>query len=193
MSEFPFEIDLLSKENVNLLDNFCCGNAEIDRYVKEDALTSKDSGKGVTYVVIKKSNNDLVGYYTLCSSTLVYFDDNDLTGKKSAVELVIRGIPAIEIKMFAVNRKFQDVAYKIGEVEELISEIILGAVIGSIYDIAINILGARMIVLYSTPEATKFYNRNGFLPLEEYSSLFDEYIEDCTPMYMTLFNEVQKD
>jgi len=103
-------------------------------------------------------------------------------------EVIISGIPSIEIKMFAVSLSFQDVPCldEFGE-EIYVSDHILRSVINRIYEMSINILGAEMITLYSVPDANNFYEKNSFRPLGDYRSLDDEYTEDCTPMYLRLF------
>ena len=58
----PFEVSLLSDENYSLIENFSCGsNPEMDRCLKEEALVAQNSGKGVTYLVISKS--DRIRFY----------------------------------------------------------------------------------------------------------------------------------
>ena len=142
---FNFNTVFLSNETVHLLDDFKCGAGEIDRYVKEDALNDCMSGKGVTYLVIDNSSERLVAYYTLSATSLIYVEDYDITDKSNFNDIKIRGIPSIEIKMFAVNNSYQDILLHHEEHgEKLISDVILGSVIGGIYDIAIKILGAEM-------------------------------------------------
>jgi len=186
---FNFNTVFLSNETVHLLDDFKCGAGEIDRYVKEDALNDCMSGKGVTYLVIDNSSERLVAYYTLSATSLIYVEDYDITDKSNFNDIKIRGIPSIEIKMFAVNNSYQDILLHHEEHgEKLISDVILGSVIGGIYDIAIKILGAEMIVLNSVPDAVDFYIRNNFLPIDEqYRTFDDDYTNDCMPMYMILF------
>ncbi len=60
---FDFDTVLLDQETVSLLNDFSCGHQEIDRYVKEDAVSDSRLGKGVTYLVLNTANNNLVGYY----------------------------------------------------------------------------------------------------------------------------------
>ena len=184
MSDFPFESQLLNEDNVHLLENFSCGRFEIDRYIKEDAFRDNQVGNGVTYLILDRRNGKLVAYYTITSTSLLYFDNEDISNKQTIEELVIRGISSVELKMFAMSKVYQDVSY---DDKYLVSDIVLGAVIGDIYHIATSILGAKKIILNSTPEAVKFYKRNNFLLLDEYIALYDEYTEDCIPMYITLF------
>ena len=59
--------------------------------------------------------------------------------------------------------------------------------IDDIADIAQNVVGAQVAILYSVPSASTFYERNGFEPF--HSSMTqdkDPFLEDCLPMYMIL-------
>ena len=47
--------------------------------------------------------------------------------------------------------------------------------------------GANKIILYSVPDAVKFYERSGFKPFENYMLQSNErYLEGCIPMYFDL-------
>ncbi|HPD00572.1 MAG TPA: hypothetical protein PLA01_04390 [Acetivibrio sp.] len=188
-NQLPFTISLLSSEYLSLLSNFRCGNEEIDRYIKEDALNDKESGKGVTYLVLNNEKNKLIAYYTLAATSVIYSETKDITAKRNIEEVKIRGFPAIEIKMFAVSKSYQNYTYYSKEFgPKILSDMILGAVIGDIYNYATERLGIRMIILYSTEEGFKFYKRNNFEELESYIPLYSEYTKDCIPMYLRLFD-----
>lgn len=193
VSSFDFDTVLLSEENAHLLVGFKCGKYGIDKYIQENALSESTSGKGVTYLVIDNEaeieSNKLIAYYTLRATSLLYIKEPDISDKNNIDEVIISGIPSIEIKMFAVSLSFQDVPCldEFGE-EIYVSDHILRSVINRIYEMSVDTLGAEMITLYSVPDANKFYDRNYFQPLYEYRSLDDEYTKDCLPMYMRLFN-----
>jgi hypothetical protein len=185
-SNFPFKISLLSEQYLNLIEKFSSGHNEIDRYVKEDALTDQFSGKGVTYLVLTEVEDRLVAYYTLAATTLIYSINREYNNESKQIK--IGGFPAIEIKMFAVCKAYQDYVYYSEDFKgEIFSDIILGGVIGDIYRYSCEILGIQMIVLHSTDNAVKFYQRNNFKDLGEYMSLYSDYTKDCTPMYLRLF------
>lgn len=189
-NQLPFTISLLSENFSSLLSDFRCGNKEIDRYIKEDALNDMRLGKGVTYLVLNEKKDMLIAYYTLASTSIIYSDTKDIAEKNSIDEVKLRGIPAIEIKMFAVSKAYQGYVYY-DEVfsGKVLSDMILGSLIGDIYNYSINILGIQMIVLHSTTEGYGFYKRHGFEELKNYIPLYSEYTENCIPMYLRLFDK----
>lgn len=183
-SKLPFTISLLNENYLYLLDNFKCGNDEIDRYIKEDAYNNQFIGEGVTFLVLNENEDKLIAYYTLTSTSLIY---STITDNKD-YEPRISGIPAIEIKIFAVNKAYQNIIHhsdKFGD--KVLSDIILGSLIADVYKYSCEILGIQIIMLYSTDEGINFYTRNSFEKLDDYIPLYDKYTEDCTPMYLRLF------
>lgn len=94
----------------------------------------------------------------------------------------------MEIKKFAVSTNYQDTWIRNeGQGDQLISDVILWSIIGDIYEMAKNVLGIEMIMLYSVPKAIAFYERNLFSPLGEYKAFSSDYTEGCMPMYLKLF------
>lgn len=181
---FNYYTVLLDATTEHFLDSFCCGDNLFDRYVKESALKESEEGKGVTYLVIDSTREVIVAYYTLSATSLLYVLDNGSDDENNNIQ----GIPSIEIKMFAVNINYQDTLCSSGKLgDQLISDIILGSIIGDIYNITRNIVGAQMIMLYSIPKAINFYKRNNFLPLDEYKAFYSNFTEGCVPMYLKLF------
>lgn len=181
MSEqnLPLENFKLTKENKDLVKNFSCGNINIDDFIKQDSVQTQNSGEGVTYLVIDKIRDRLVGYYTLATTSLLY------SATKVKNDYRIEGDPAVEIKMFAVNEFYQ--GYNPRWSDNIMADIMLGIVIAEAYKYALNHIGFKFIVLDSTDEAISFYQRNGFNEMDKYISLYSEFTEGCTPMYMRLF------
>lgn len=184
-----FDTVNLTNDNYNLVGTFNCGNSELDRFLQEDALKNNDNGSGVTYLVINKDFGSIIAYYTLGNSSLLYFDNNNISKIQKADELKIRGLSALELKMFAVSNKYQDTLYHNDDgSEHLVSDIILGAVIGTAYEYSMKITGFKVLFLNSVPEAIHFYNRNSFVEIDKYISLYTEYCEGCKPMFLPLFD-----
>lgn len=184
---FTYYSVILSDINKHLLNNFCCGIDAIDQYVKDVAINDNKEGKGVTYLVVDSTRDVVVAYYTLSSTSLLCMVDNDSDNGHND-NITIEGISAVEIKLFAVNNSYQDtLCHDASLGNKLISDIILGSIIGDIYNITLNILGAEVIMLYSIPSAVDFYERNQFLPLDEYKAFHSDFTEDCVPMYLRLF------
>lgn len=188
ITDYEFDTILLKDADVSLFKNFKCGHEEIERYIKEDALNDNSAGKGVTFLIVNKKSRRLVAYYTLASSALLYFKDEDILNKTGIDNVKISGISSIEIKMFAVSTSYQDVKCDDGNGHEIpVSAFILGSLIGEIYNISLYTTGIETIILNATPDAVDFYIKNSFVPLDKYYSLHDSYTEGCTPMYLELF------
>lgn len=184
-SSFNKQTVRLSGQTVHLLDNFDCGHDEINRYVKEDALNNMTNGNGVTYLVIDSGENKLIAYYTLAATSILNYQ-KDVSGKDDINEVKIYGYSAIEIKMFAVSKVYQDFWTNDGIV---LSDIILGELIGDIYTMSYSLLGIKVIFLNAINEdnVINFYERNTFEKLSEYMPLYNEYNEGCVPMYLPLY------
>lgn len=98
------------------------GYESFNDFVTEEAVNYKEEGNGVTYVVwnvlYDKDNieikRDIVSYYTLAATAIPYEDrirrdKEEAKEKGGEFDIEICGISAIEIKMFAVSEKYQDV------------------------------------------------------------------------------------
>lgn len=189
-SVFDLRLDTvtLSDENSHWLHNFKCGHSELERYVTESALEDNCVGKGVTYLVIDLKEKKLVAYYTLATTVLLYIEEHNILNKDNLDEIRVGGIPSIEIRMFAVSTTYQDYICSNAEGKSIVlSDFILGSLIGELYNVALGTVGFETILLHSTPEAVPFYERNSFVHLDKYRSLYDEYLEGCKPMYLELF------
>lgn len=72
--------------------------------------------------------------------------------------------------------------------EGYFSDDILGSVISEIYDFTAEHSGASHVLLYSTPSAVHFYERNRFEYME--NELFlkrsNLYLDGCVPMLLAL-------
>lgn len=172
--DIPIEVDLFSSKFTHLLDFFDCGNDTINNYLKK-AEAICNEGQGVTRVVIDAGQNKIIGFYTLACSSLLYgFNDE------------IRGLPAVEIRMFAVDRNYQDLPYTEDD-NIVVSDFILDNVIKDINDMSTETIGAAFIVLYAVPSSVEFYKRSGFKELKDFMKpMRDSFTEGCIPMYFKL-------
>lgn len=155
--------------------SFSCGQSEIDRYFREDLLTDDDA---VSYCFWADSNKqDLVGIASLsCSGIIIKSHDHfNIT-------------PAIEVKIFAVDEKYQHQPFPDDDSgERNWSDYCLDYLIAEIYDITKKVCGARHIVLYSVPGAESFYRRNNFENFVGYMEMpSNSYIDGCIPMFLNL-------
>lgn len=137
--------------NQHILDSFSCGNEELDRFFKRNALVNDQNGYGKTYVLIDEK--DVLGFFTLCSSSIKY----DEYPNKENEKIPKYPIPCIKIARLAVNKKYQHQGYG----RELIKQAFLR--VSSVS----NTIGVRLIVVDAKESAISFYKKYGFLPLED--------------------------
>lgn len=114
---------------------------------------------------------EVVSFYTLAATSIPYEDrircdeeDARRTGQEFDIEIC--GISAIEIKMFAVDKKYQDVFFEYEDEDLPISAWIMRSIIDASYCLMNEVLGFKALFLHSLPEAEDFYKVNGFNPVE---------------------------
>lgn len=174
--DIEFDIHRLTTERLEYTKNFKCGNEEIDKYLKVKALEDMEFGNSVTKIIVNKQNNDIIGYYSICCTSIImenyrhrYF------------------CPAIEIKMFALDECYQGIIFSDEDKDDMFSDHIFCEVIRKTVEITELYVGAKAIMLYSVPKAINFYKRNWFETFEDYMLKDDNlYIKGCIPMYLEL-------
>lgn len=154
--------------------SFNCGNEFIDKYYQENKIFSDNDA--VTYCFWSdEGKQDLVGIASLSCSGIII---------KSHEQFNIT--PAIEIKIFAVDERFQHVKFPDDDTTENWSDY-CAFYLMEIIDNICSYCGASHIVLYSVPAAVKFYTRHHF---HKFESLMAQpsnlYIDECIPMFMNL-------
>jgi len=118
---------------------------------------------------LNAETDDVVAYFSLLSSALLHGDPVNLNA-----------IPAIELKMFALDKHYHG--------SDLSSEL-LDAIIVTIQHYSNKYIGADVVILYSVPveRVISLYKSKGFIELGESLTAFkDELTEGCVPMYMVL-------
>lgn len=201
ISEFNPDVEVYNQKRQDLLLCFDAGQDCItfNSFIKRDAGDTALAGDGATQLVWnifynendEEVNRELVGYYTLAATSIPYIDrirkepdemkdDNDIYDEKTC------GISAVEIKMFAIDKKYQDLFYDYqGEVLP-ISAWILRKIIDSVEQMITESIGVKAIFLHAVPEAEEFYLKNEFTYLKENMNPLGSIDDDLTPMYMTL-------
>lgn len=186
ISEFSPEVDVYSTNH--RFDKFDSGEYAFNEYINQDAEVDKSNGDGVTYVIYEQVENvsKLVAYYAISSSTVHFtdrydFEDDEIPEDEKRERY--SPISAFSINMFAVNKEYQDCIYE----GSLISDLILKDIILNLYQMSISVIGAKIIILCSVPEAVDFYERNGFKELTKDYTLFDKLnIQENKPMYLVM-------
>lgn len=190
--------ELYNEEHKALSLNFDVGNIEdkevFNDFIQKDALKSTSNGDGVTYIItntIREGNNeivDIVGYY--CISTFALYLEDDFDYHEDSIpeddkRMHYTPRSAFLINMFAINEKYQDTIYN----GKLISDMIMEDIVGHLYDLSVNVVGGKFIILCSVPNAISFYKRNNFTEFDNDMTIFDKYIEGTTPMYIKMHKD----
>ncbi|MBO5386697.1 MAG: hypothetical protein J6A59_00945 [Lachnospiraceae bacterium] len=183
------------------LNKFNAGkeNLTFTDFISKDAEEYRDDGNGASYVVWnvyfdedgEESYREVVAYYTLAATAIPYedrirLDGEDLIEGGPLYDSQICGIPALEIKMFALDEKYQDLFYEYEGEDLPISAWIMRNIISYANYLMHNIIGFKAIFLHSVPEAEEFYKSNGFNPIEIYMQPLQCIDSEFTAMYLTL-------
>lgn len=174
-NDITIKIIKYTENEKTIAQDFNCGNDVISNYLKEKA---HDDPQAVTFIAVDNSNDSIIGYYSLSCSGLAV--DHGYSGK-------ITIYPAVEIKMFAVDGKYQHFPNSVDPEDGNLSDTVFSGVISHIYNFTDEQCGADNIVLYSVPEALNFYKRNGFSEFKNFMHPSESWFTDgCIPMFMTL-------
>ena len=175
------------------------GYENFHEFVLKEAIEYKESGDGVTYVVWNKicdengneMKREMVAFYTLAATAIPY-EDRIRLEKEEAEQLgkefdsQICGIPALEIKMFAVDEKYQDIFYAYEDEDLPIAAWIMRSIIDYANSLIDNVMGFKAVFLHSLPDAEKFYMANEFNPVEINMQPLRGLDSAFTAMYLTL-------
>ena len=123
----------------------------------------------VIHYVLDAETDELAAYFSLVASALPYVVDG-----------MMGGIPAVELKMFAIDKKYQGLG---------VSTLVFDEVIEAIEHITSEYIGAEYILLYSVPieHVIGLYIKNGFQKAAGTFKAFEsEFTRGCIPMYKEL-------
>jgi hypothetical protein len=205
-----FNPEVYKYKNFNRRDLLCKFNAGDEEYsfnefIKNESEDYTESGEGATYVVCNTEFDeesgkwiicDVVGYYTLAATSIPYedrihecYDEGNLIYNElgeSIFNSKICGISSIELKMFAVDRKYQDLFYQSDNLDMPVAAWLLWSIISEIKEIINDTVGTKAVFLRSVPDAEGFYKRNGFRELKENMMPLHCVDADLKPMYYML-------
>jgi GNAT superfamily N-acetyltransferase len=144
------------------IDDFDCGFEVFNAYLKHKFL---DDRAAIHYVK-DAENDDLISYFSLLASCIFlndYVDSNV--------------IPAIEVKMFAIDKKYRKLD---------LSSKLLEAVYKIARQYSLKYVGAKALILYSVPaeKVVQMYENNGFTKMPKNFLMYKSNFNDgCIPMY----------
>lgn len=198
---FNPDVEVYNKARQDLLLEFNAGDSydNFNDFVAEEAEEYANNGDGVTYLVWNifcgadgnEVKRELVAYYTLSATSIPYIDrirlDEDeakILGKEFDIQTC--GISALEIKMFAVDKRYQDTFYEYKGTELPISAWVMRSIIDDANSLLNTVLGFKAIFLHALPNAEKFYENNGFHPVEKNMKPLHSVDSDYKAMYLSL-------
>lgn len=161
------DIVLYDETYRDLLYKFIAGDSPQDCVFTEFLLKEiKDynaSYDGVTYLILNYGETtadiDIIGYYTLSTKSLLIEDRIEEDGK---VNVAILEIPAVEIKMFAIDKRYQDKFFKYKEYEKPVAAWVFEEILSRIDEMAHDNVAFKAVFLRSVAGAEEFYLKNGF-------------------------------
>lgn len=160
------------KYSVKLLDesvylnDFDCGDDDLNDYLKNDALKNQKSWLSVTRLMY--SGEQLIGFYTVVPDTL-HRGRIELSDK--IADYPYQKYPAIKLARFAVDKKYQHQGF---------GKELMGDFFETARD-AVWIEGGRFITVDAKSGAVGFYSSYGFHPVASASR------DDIVPMYLDFF------
>ena len=111
-------------------------------------------------------------------------EEAKISGKEFDIQTC--GISALEIKMFAVNEKYQDTFYEYEGIELPVSAWVMRSIIDEANSMINTVLGFKALFLHALPNAEKFYENNGFHPVKENMQPLHSVDSDYKAMYLSL-------
>jgi len=121
------KIDFYIDNECENMEDFDCGFEVFNDYLQKHI--PKD--KAVFHYIINSDDDSLIAYFSLLASCVLMGDFNKH-----------HFIPAIELKMFAVDKKYQ---------KRNLSNKLINAIINIVNEYASEYVGAELFVLYSVP------------------------------------------
>lgn len=171
--QIEYAIERLTTENYDCVKDFECGNEVINEYLKKKALHDM---LGTTYVIIDKNDGIALGYCTICCSGITHKYQNS-----------VRTLPSIEIRYFAIINRLHKLQFSPDDAHYYFSDHMMYSFMYYCADITSNTIAAQYIILYSVPDAIKFYERVGFCKFSEfYERNTYKYLDGCEPMYIQI-------
>ena len=168
-----FSLKRLNGKTYEYCKNFNCGNDYLNQYAID---TSTDITDAVSFMYVDNKINKAACIYSLSCSSIIHNSGDNLSL-----------IPAVEIKMFALDVAYQHRDYSDDPEDGTYGDVFLSFIISTIRDFSESQCGCDYVVLYSVPQAESFYKRNFFEKFERYMQPDKSIINtDCVPMFHRL-------
>ncbi|MBR4156105.1 MAG: GNAT family N-acetyltransferase [Bacteroidales bacterium] len=143
-----------------IINSFICGDSDLDDFVKNEASSYQKALLSVNYIMERKE--ETVAFFSLSNDKISVneFDDktsfNRFRSRKFVNRKRIKSYPAVKIGRFAINLPSQGKG---------IGTTLLDFI--KAYFLIDNKSGCRFITVDAYKSAIPFYEKNGFVPLQD--------------------------
>ena len=149
------------------INSFYCGDSDLDDFILNEASLYRNSLLSVHYVMEEEDN--FVAFFSLSNDKISIHDFENKTkfnrfrSRKFVNKKRIKSYPAVKIGRFAIDSKFQGNG---------IGSILLDFIKG--YFLVDNKTGCRFITVDAYKSAISFYEKNGFVALQNHNDAFTQ-------------------
>lgn len=166
---------IVDTKNIGLAESFSvnpssCENSGFYReYLQLTAISDLYSGENTTHLFIDEEVNRIMGFVSLRASSVISQRDDGL----------MEGSPALEVMVLAVNQEYE---------RRGVGSALIDYIIALADELHKNNIGIQYIVLAADKLAVGFYEKMGFVHLEDrwYKIPKETWSSNCVPMVMSL-------
>ena len=175
-NEIKYDIVEQSSINKKIIEDFSCGNEDIDKAIK-----NPNSNYKYKYFIDTELCK-IIGFVAYCTSGIQFHYGKDIVTKS-----------ALEIGYFALDEYYQHIPYDKKDSKNFkLSDFLFCEMLAMFRTLSDTTIPFEYIKLFSVKKAVKFYKRNYFEEFNEFEHksyiTYDKhnYIDGCTPMFLTL-------
>ena len=190
MSEFQY-VELGSAcVSQDVLQKFNCGHPDFNNFLVNDAIECRNNGDGVTYILVDKDEYDsknistIFAFATIQSTSLQYCDIGNCDK--------IYSISGVEIKYFAIAKRFHRQTADLIDVNKYYSTIFFEWLLADLYEMSTKTIGFKAIFLRANENGEKLYRRKKFIDATEYIIPYeeDDPLGKCIPMCLMIQEDI---
>lgn len=144
------KLSIIALEAAHEVNQFSCGNSELDKYLKETARQHQRKKISKTYVLVDEEHPQIIiGFYTIAIRRMTPIGDMPT----HLVKRLPNAIPGLTLARLAVSKTYQRQGY---------GELLLVSAMDKAKIVAENVGGYALFVDAKNSDAASFYHKYGF-------------------------------
>jgi GNAT superfamily N-acetyltransferase len=169
MDSAVLEFARLEPAHMPLLSDFSSADADLDDFIKKDALTQQDVWLSATFIVFddSASGDKPIGYLTLLTDSIRIMENSKLGQFFSRKGIQYHTLPALKIGRLAVRQNLQQKGY---------GRRMFRFALGKLFSFAQD-AGCRFMTVDAKPQSERFYLKLGFEVAEARSGTVKMYLD----------------